>query len=90
MSTMTIQFVKFQLRGYKIRYCTRVSRNDFFQADVPFKKRTNQFDFTTMKPQVDLFWFIFWKKLKSLKRHFEIKPTFSYAKDCFEMKVTHK
>ena len=32
----------------------------------------NEFDFNTMKPQVALFCFIFWKKLKSPKRHFEI------------------
>ena len=25
-----------------------------------------------MKPQVDLFSFVFWRKLKALKRHFEI------------------
>ena len=36
------------------------------------KKRTNEFDFTTMIPQVDLFSFVFWKKLKTPKRHFEI------------------
>ena len=36
------------------------------------KKRTNEFDFTTMIPQVDLFTFVFWKKLKTLKGHFEI------------------
>ena len=36
------------------------------------KKRTNKFDFTTMKPQVDLSSFVFWRKLKTPKRHFEI------------------
>ena len=35
-------------------------------------KRTNEFDFTTMIPQVNLFSFVFWKKLKTPKRHFEI------------------
>jgi hypothetical protein len=44
----------------------------FFQADVSSKKWTNKFDFTTMIPQVDLFSFVFWKKLKTPKRHFEI------------------
>ena len=44
----------------------------FFQADVSSKKQTNEFDFTTMIPQVDLFSFVFWKKLKPPKRHFEI------------------
>ena len=42
----------------------------FFQADVSSKKRTNEFNFTTMIPQVDLFSFVFWKKLKTPKRHF--------------------
>ena len=37
------------------------------------KKRTKKFDFTTMIPQVDLFSFVFWEKLKTPKRHFEIK-----------------
>ena len=32
------------------------------------KKRTKKFDFTTMIPQVDLFLFIFWKKLKTKKK----------------------
>ena len=36
------------------------------------KKRTKQFDLTTMIPQVDLFSFVFWKNLKTPKRHFEI------------------
>ena len=44
----------------------------FFQADVSSKKRMNTFDFTTMIPQVDLFSFVFWKKFKTPKRHFEI------------------
>ena len=44
----------------------------FFQANVSSKKRTNKFYFTTMKPKVNLFSFIFWRKLKTSKRHFEI------------------
>ena len=44
----------------------------FFLADVSSKKWTNEFYFT-MKPQVDLFLFVFWRKLKTPKRHFEIK-----------------
>ena len=31
-----------------------------------------EFDFTTMTPQVDLFSFVFWEKLKTPIRHFEI------------------
>ena len=41
----------------------------FFQADVSSTKRTNEFYFTTMKPRVDLFLFVLWKKLKTPKRH---------------------
>ena len=36
-----------------------------------FQKWTNKFDFTTMIPQVDLFSFDFWEKLKTPKRRFE-------------------
>ena len=44
----------------------------FFQVDVSSKKWTNEFYLTTMKPQVDLFLFVYWRKLKTPKRHFEI------------------
>ena len=45
----------------------------FFQNwTFPPKKRTNEFYFTTMKPQVNLFSFILWRKLKTPKRHSEI------------------
>ena len=37
----------------------RKSRNDFFKPTFPPKKRTNEFYFTTMKPQVVLFSFVF-------------------------------
>ena len=38
-----------------------------------FSQKTNEkFDFTTMIPQVDLFSFVFWEKLKTPKRHFKI------------------
>ena len=36
------------------------------------KKRTNKFNFTTKILQVDLFSFVFWRKLKTPKRRFEI------------------
>ena len=35
-------------------------------------KRTKEFDFTTMTPQVDLFSLVFWRKSKTPKNHFEI------------------
>ena len=44
----------------------------FFQLNISSKKQTNKFYFTTMKPEVDLFSFVFWRKLKTPKRHFEI------------------
>ena len=47
----------------------RQSRNEFCKPTLLPK---NEFDFTTMIPQVDLFSFVFWKKLKTPKRHFEI------------------
>ena len=50
----------------------RKSRNVFFEATFPPKKWTNKFYFTTMKPQVDLFSFVFWRKLKTPTRHFKI------------------
>ena len=43
-----------------------------FSSWLFLQKRTNKFYFTTMKPQVDLFLFVFWRKLKTPKRYFEI------------------
>ena len=40
----------------------------FFQADVSSKKRTNEFNFTTIR----LVFVCIWRKLKTPKRHFEI------------------
>ena len=36
------------------------------------KKRTKKFDLPIMIPQIDVFLFVFWKNLKTPKRHFEI------------------
>ena len=47
----------------------RQSRNDFFKPTILLK---NEFDFTTMIPQVDLFSFVFWKKSKTPRKHFKI------------------
>ena len=44
----------------------------FFRAKVSSKKWIKEFYFTTMEPQVDLFSFVFWRKLKTPKRLFEI------------------
>ena len=45
----------------------RQSRNDFFKPTFPPKKQTNEFYFTTIKPQVDMFSFVFWRKKDILK-----------------------
>ena len=44
----------------------------FLGSSISSKKRTKEFDFTTMIPQVDLFSFVFWRKSKTPKNHFEI------------------
>ena len=69
----TIPNVPLDLKKYLI-LChllkVRQSRNDFFQADVSSKKQRNEFYFTAMEPQVDLFSFIIWRKLKTPKKTF--------------------
>ena len=44
----------------------------FLGSSISSKKQTNEFDFTTMIPQVDLFLFVFWRKSTTQKNHFEI------------------
>ena len=44
----------------------------FFCSSISYKKQTNEFDFTTMIHQVDLFSFVFWRKSTTPKNHFEI------------------
>ena len=48
------------------------SAKGFFMSLISSKKRTKEFDFTTMIPQVDLFLFVFWRKSLTPKNHFEI------------------
>jgi hypothetical protein len=55
----------------------------FFQPTFPPKKRANEFYFTIMKPQVDLISFVFWKKLKAPKRHFEINSPLKLKRNSF-------
>ena len=43
----------------------------FFQADVSSKKQTNEFYFTTMKPQVDLYSFLFLEEIEDTKNKFQ-------------------
>ena len=50
----------------------RQSQNDLLKLTFLPKKQTNEFNFTTMIPQVDMFSFVFLKKLKTPKIHFEI------------------
>ena len=67
-----IQIIFF-LNDFKYRNMSKVrqSRNEF-QGDDSSKKQTNKFDFTAMIPQVDMFSFVFWKKLKTPIRYFKI------------------
>ena len=44
----------------------------FLGSSISSKKWTKEFDFTTMRPQVDLFSFIFWRKSTTPKNHFKI------------------
>ena len=44
----------------------------FWGHQFPPKKWANNFDYTTMIPQVDLFSFVFWRKSMTPKNHFEI------------------
>ena len=48
----------------------------FLGSSISSKKRTNELDFSTMIPQVDLFLFVFWRKLTTPKNHFEINWPF--------------
>ena len=45
----------------------------FFGSSISSKKWTNESNFTTMIPQVDLLSFVFWGKSTNQKNHFEIK-----------------
>ena len=53
----------------------------FFQVDVSSKKRTNEFYFTTMKPQVDLFSFGFFEGIEDTKKTFRNYLTFRNSVD---------
>ena len=44
----------------------------FLGPSLSSKQRTNQLDFTTVKPLVDLFSFVFWRKLTTPKNLLEI------------------
>ena len=53
-----------------------------FQVDVSSKKQTkNEFYFTTMKPQVDLFLFGFFEEIEDTKKTFRNYLTFSVHKN---------
>ena len=74
------QFLAKMIEDIVIKGQTKSKR--FFQANVSSKKRTKEFYFTTMKPQVNLFSFIFWRKLKTPKRHFKINWPLEFALLC--------
>ena len=63
MSTISSRF-KFNVK-------VRQSRNDFFKPRILQKKQTNEFDFTTMIPQVDLFSFVFLEEIEETKKTFQ-------------------
>ena len=50
----------------------QLSSNGVLMSSISSKKRMKEFDFTTMIPQIDLFSFVFWRKSKTPKNHFEI------------------
>ena len=60
-----------KLSNWQLTKGQLISKGLFGILNCP-KKRTKKFEFTTMIPQVDLFSFVFWEKLKTPKRHFEI------------------
>ena len=61
--------------GYLSKYVAakvQMISKGFLMSSISSKKRTKEFDFTTMIPQVDWFSFVFWRKSKTPKNHFEI------------------
>ena len=50
----------------------------FLGSSISSKKWTNEFNFTTMISQVDLFSFVFWRKSMTPKNHFEINWPLGY------------
>ena len=83
-ATLLSYFWFFFVEKYKIwvsAHCSVLTKGQtkskwFFQV----KKSMNEFYFTTIKPQVDLFSFVFWKKLKVSKLHFEINWPLVYSR----------
>ena len=53
---------------------TKGQRNSkwFFQDNFSSKKQTSKFNFTSMIPQLNLFSFVFWRKLKTPKIYVKI------------------
>ena len=66
------EFWRVYFHGDKLLFKGQNKSKWFFQVDVSSKKQTIEFYFTTMKPQVDLFSFVCFRKLKTPKRHFKI------------------
>ena len=57
---------------FKINTKGQLISKGLFGILTSSKNQAKEVDLTTMIPQVDLFSFIFWKNLKTPKRHFEI------------------
>ena len=58
-----------------------------FSSQCIFQKQMNEFNITTLRPQVDLFLFVLWKKLKTQKRNFKIYWPLENTKKTFESSI---
>ena len=47
------------------RFKGQLISKEVLMSSIFSKKRTKEFDFTTMIPQVDLFSFVYWRKSKT-------------------------
>jgi hypothetical protein len=66
--SVLIKSAFFNLAGQVELLKIRQNRND--QADVSSKKQSNEFNFTTMIPQADLFSFVFLEEIEDTKKTF--------------------
>ena len=58
--------------GLTVLFKGQLISKGVLMSSISSKKRTKEFDFTTMIPQIDMFSFVFWRKSKTPKNHFEI------------------
>ena len=65
----------YKVKHFELLWCYtkgQIISKWFLVSSISSKKRTKEFDFTTMTPQVDLFSFVFWRKSKTPKNLSEI------------------